>query len=299
VIRKAESLRHFQLAKNVTFLENMPSMRLFWSKEIFLRGNRLLLCLMFVGASAHADPVSLEQILVDGGDQHYVASQRSAVRDGFSIPSSPQRQIILFRPDVRISEQTTAGLDQPKADWTEAAREHLFTAIKADQARRGLKLQIMPDLVGDDARLMAGYKKLFKTVADSAIRHSMFAQTPLPTKAAQFDWSLGPGIAKLASASGGDYGLFVYASDSYVSQGRKNARLISRMMGSTDTDTGGESRIGFAGLVDLKTGNLLWLNVDVQGRGDLRSALGADVRVAGLLRGFPASIAPATSGKVR
>ena len=44
---------------------------------------------------------------------------------------------------------------------------------------------------------------------------------------------------------------------------------------------------GFAGLVDLRTGELVWLNADMQMGGDVRDAEGAGKRVRQLLEGFP------------
>jgi hypothetical protein len=46
---------------------------------------------------------------------------------------------------------------------------------------------------------------------------------------------------------------------------------------------------GYAGLVDLKTGDLLWLNADFQMGGDVREAEGAHKRVRQLLEDFPGS----------
>jgi hypothetical protein len=257
-----------------------------------LRGFAVFLSLICSSMAAHAETVSIADILAsaEGTGQVYVGPRKAIVKEGFAFQSSAPVKIILFRPDVRVTEQSTAGLDQPKADWTETARLQLTSAMQSDSVRRGLEMRMMAELDGDDSRLMADYKKLFKTVADAAIRHRLFAASPLPTKAESFDWSLGPGVARLGQLGGGDFGLFVYANDSYVSQGRKNARLISRLMGAPDDSVDAETRVGYAGLVDLKTGALVWLNVDVNGRGDIRSASGAAVRVSGLLQGFPAPV---------
>jgi hypothetical protein len=46
---------------------------------------------------------------------------------------------------------------------------------------------------------------------------------------------------------------------------------------------------GYAGLVDLHTGDLLWLNADVEMGGDVRDAEGAKKRVGQLLKKFPGS----------
>ena len=52
--------------------------------------------------------------------------------------------------------------------------------------------------------------------------------------------------------------------------------------------TSGEHH-GFAGLVDLKTGDLLWLNADFAMGGDVRKPDGAQKRVSQLLEEFPGS----------
>jgi hypothetical protein len=46
---------------------------------------------------------------------------------------------------------------------------------------------------------------------------------------------------------------------------------------------------GFAGLVDLRTGDLVWLNADLAMGGDVRTPEGAQKRVAQLLEDFPGS----------
>lgn len=258
-----------------------------------MRSLFLPLCLISSSIAAEEKPFSIEDLLAmssEGG--RYVAPRRSAVRDNFAFPSDRAVRIVLFRPDVKVTEQTTAGLEQPKADWTESARSQIANAMKAEQARRGAQVTLMPELSGDDAKLMADYKRLFKFVADAAIRHQLFAEKPLPTKTDKFDWSLGTGVSKLGVLGGGDYGLFLYTFDSYESVGHKNAQLISKMMGAPTETAPAETRIGYAGLVDLKSGELVWLNVDVNSRGDVRSASGADVRVSHLLKGFPSLSSP-------
>jgi hypothetical protein len=257
-------------------------------RSLFLRSLFLPLCLISSSLAAQEKPFSIEDLLAMGSDNgRYVAPRRSAVRDNFAFPNDRPVRIVLFRPDVKVTEQTTAGLEQPKADWTERARTQIANAMKAEQARRGAQVTVMPELDGDDAKLMADYKRLFKFVADAAIRHQLFAEKPLPTKVDTFDWSLGPGVAKLGSLGGGDYGLFLYTFDSYESVGHKNAQLIGRLVGASAESSSAETRIGYAGLVDLKSGELVWLNVDVNSRGDVRTASGADVRVGHLLKGFP------------
>ena len=50
---------------------------------------------------------------------------------------------------------------------------------------------------------------------------------------------------------------------------------------------------GYAGLVDLKNGDLVWLNADGAMGGDVRNDEGASKRVRELLEDFPGSAKPA------
>ena len=47
--------------------------------------------------------------------------------------------------------------------------------------------------------------------------------------------------------------------------------------------------MGYAGLVDLKSGELVWLNVNLKMSPDLETGAGANLRLKQLLRGFPAT----------
>jgi hypothetical protein len=222
----------------------------------------------------------------------YAQSRQSLTKEAFAFPSQGQVRVVLFRPDVSVGEQSTGGLDQPNAGWTEQAREQLTAALGKAQAERNIELKLMPELAGDDAKLMSDYRKLFKIVADSVIKHRLFPLDPLPTKEEKFDWTLGEGASTLGTLGGGDYGLFFYTLDSYESGSRKMARLLAAQMGAEEPT---EVNMGYAGLVDLKTGDLVWINVDVKMAGDVRTREGAALRITELLDGFPvrAGLAPA------
>lgn len=232
-------------------------------------------------------------VLVPQGTQ--AQSRKSLTREAFSFPAQGQVRVVLFRPDVTVSEQSAGGLDQPNAGWTEEARDQLTKALGQAQAERNIELKLMPELGGDDAKLMSDYRKLFKIVADSVIKHRLFNLDPLPIKEDKFDWTLGTGAEKLGELGAADYGLFFYTLDSYESAARRTARLIAAVMG---TQAPAEVNVGYAGLVDLKTGDLVWINVDVKMAGDVRTAEGASLRISELLDGFPVR-AGIASGKVK
>ena len=134
-------------------------------------------------------------------------------------------------------------------------------------------------------------------VADSVIEYQFFAGNRLPTKKRKdaFEWSIGSEIGQLQSLTGADYALFINTNDSYGSTGRKVLQLFAAM-GGVSVISGVHA--GYAGLVDLRTGELVWLNADRQMGGDVRTAEGAAKRVQQLLEGFPgkpATAAPAAA----
>ncbi|MFA9201625.1 MAG: hypothetical protein ACEQR8_10680 [Cypionkella sp.] len=211
-------------------------------------------------------------------------AEATAVREGFQLPPGEVR-ILVFRPNVAVGSQTTGGMNEPNVEWTEAAKGHLVAALRQQQAARGTSLVLVPELQGEQNQLVADYTALFRTVAEAAFQHKMFPGNRLPTKRKEFDWTLGDEAARLR-ALGGDYGLFFYTYDSYGSTGRKIAQILGAVAGFGLMPSG--VHVGYAGLVDLSTGDLVWLNADLQMGGDVRTADGAQKRVAQLLEGFPA-----------
>lgn len=220
-----------------------------------------------------------------------IGSHKDVAKQGFAFPASGPIKILVFRPDVSVGSQTTGGMNQPNADWTAEGRTQLAAALQRAQAQRSNELVMMPELEGEQGALLADYRSLFRAVTSAVVTHKLFKGNRLPTKKESFNWTLGPGAARLAEIGGGDYGLFIYTMDSFGSAGRHAAQIFGALMG-VYVPVG--VHMGYAGLVDLHTGELVWINADIHMGGDIRNAEGADKRIGELLRGFP-SRAGATS----
>ncbi len=213
------------------------------------------------------------------------AQEKSAIKDGFTLAPGSSK-ILLFRPTIKVGEQSTGGMYEPNADWTQDAKTNLGTALSATQAQLGNRVIEYSEPVGTEAEKLAEYNALFSVVAEAVITYKFFPGNRLPTKKRQgvFDWTLGSAIRDMPGTSDADYALFIYTEDQYGSTGRKVAQLFAAMAGVGITS--GVHK-GFAGLVDLKTGDLVWLNADLQMGGDVRTADGAQKRIAQLLEDFP------------
>ena len=220
------------------------------------------------------------------------AQERTAVTQGFELAAGSGKTILLFRPSVSVGAQSTGGMFEPNADWTDKARRNIDAALIERQALLGNKVVAAPESVGRDAQLVDEYMRLFATVSQAVIEYQFFVGNRLPTKkrdnkAGVFDWSLGEGVKDLPGARDADFALFIYDKDAYGSTGRKLLQ-IAAMLGPGIAVKSGE-HAGYAGLVDLRTGDLVWLNADGAMGGDVREPDGARKRVGQLLEEFPGS----------
>jgi hypothetical protein len=215
-----------------------------------------------------------------------LAQEKGAVREGFSAGSLQGQKILLFHPAVWVGEQSTGGMPEPNADWTAQARTLLEAELRRRHNYFRNELIREPELVGLDALLFAAHRALFKAVAGSVMEYQFFVGNRLPTrKNKAFDWTLGSGTRQIASLTGARYGLFVVTEDQYGSVGRKIFQVLVAGVAGVGIQSG--VHIGHAGLVDLHTGELVWLNADAAMGGDVRTAEGAAKRVDQLLEDFP------------
>jgi hypothetical protein len=213
------------------------------------------------------------------------AQEKTGAMPGFTLKPGTVR-IVLMRPSIRVGAQSTGGMAEPNADWTRDAREHLGKALREAQTKLGNEVVEYDEGVSGEGPIATEYAQLFGAVADSVIEYQFFVGNRLPTKKRKdsFEWSIGSDVGKLRSLTGGDYALFINTNDQYGSTGRKILQVVA-LMGGVAVASG--VHVGHAGLVDLKTGNLVWLNADRSMGGDVRTAEGAAKRVAQLLEGFP------------
>ena len=224
------------------------------------------------------------------------AQEKTGTKAGFNLKPGSVR-IIVMRPTVRVGAQSTGGLFEPNADWTANARRNIGKALKVAQANLGnvvIEYDESSAPTSSEGALATQYSNLFGAVASSVIEYQFFAGNRLPTKKRKnaFEWGVGPGLSQLKSLQGADYALFINTRDEFGSTGRKLLQIFGAM-GGVGVPVG--VHIGHAGLIDLKTGELVWLNADMQMGGDVRTEEGAEKRVKQLLEGFPGKPFEATA----
>jgi hypothetical protein len=193
----------------------------------------------------------------------------------------PKDATVAIMPvDIELFSISGGGVLEPKADWTDAAAGHFNRAVRARNERLGLRGQAISENAADE---LAEVNTLHAAVAQAIALHH-FGPLALPTKEGKLDWSLAEAVAPVKKATGARYALFSWVRDSYASAERKAAMIGMALLG---IGMPGGIQVGYASLVDLETGQVVWFNRLARGTGDLREAESAAETVEALLTGFP------------
>ena len=204
-----------------------------------------------------------------------------------STTTIPQQTVVLVMPlDIQLFELTAGGLEEPRADWTQHAKQYFMDAL--DQ-----KLEITKDTVilyeppfqdFEQAHAHQQLIKLHETVGNAILLHAYLTYAVLPTKKGTFDWGLGENVHSLRDHYNADYAMFIFIRDSYSSGGRTALIIGAALLGASLP--GGQQQ-GFASLVDLNTGRIVWFNSLLRNEGDLRTPAPARNTMLYLLEGCP------------
>jgi hypothetical protein len=193
-------------------------------------------------------------------------------------------KLVVIQPDIELFSLSAGGVQEPKADWTQAALGHFRDGLTANKDKLGAQVT---DLAEKDLDDVADINALHGAVAQSVfLHHMMGGEFKLPTKNDALDWSLGEAVKPLRDKTGADYALFTWIRDSYSSADRKAAMIAMALLG---VGIPGGAQLGYASLVDLRDGRVVWFNNLARGFGDLREAKPAQETVDALLKGFPAA----------
>ena len=198
-----------------------------------------------------------------------------------SVGENPR--IVLMPPDIRYYLLTASGVTEPNKEWTDAAQVNFAEATLAYAEGIGADLKILAkDNLGPEE---IRYETLHSAVGLTVLNHH-FGVNKLPSKGEEFDWSLGPEISAIGANHEADYALFVHYRDYQASGGRIAFAILAAAAG-VGVSAGAEG--GFASLVDLKTGDIVWFNVVSVGSGELRDKAGAATAVKALFADIPTS----------
>jgi len=200
--------------------------------------------------------------------------------EGFSkLP--PGAKIVLPPIDIELFEIGAGGVAEPRADWTKSALQHVKDLLRERKAKIGAQIAELQD---DGSEQVEELNRLHGAVGAAILMHH-FGQLTLETKDGKLDWTLGAEADVLRQRSGADYALFTYVRDAYASGDRIATMIVGLLFRQLIVP--GSGQVGYASLVDLRTGRIVWFNRIVRVMGDLRERDKAAETLDALLNGFP------------
>lgn len=208
-------------------------------------------------------------------------AQPENLAPGFMILPKGTR-IVMMPTDIELFSISGGGVTEPKADWTEAASKHFKSALISKLDSLGVKYS---ELTNQEAEEFAEINDLHGAVSSAIAMHHFGASSfNLPTKEGKLDWAMGDAVSAIKTKTNADYALFSWVRDSYTSSERVVAMTVMALLG---VGLQGGMQIGYASLVDLNTGKILWFNRLLRATGDLREAAKASETLASLMENFP------------
>jgi len=211
-----------------------------------------------------------------------VLAQSKNLAPGFTTLPKDAR-VVLMPTDIELFSMSAGGVLEPKADWTEAASRYFKSALIEKEKKLGLSTIELSAQQADQADEV---NALHGAVARAIALHH-FGPMPLPTKEGKLDWSMGEPVRLIKQMTGADYALFSWVRDSYASDERKAAMVAIAVLSLGRAVATGGVQTGYASLVDLNTGQVMWFNRLSRASGDLREAEKAAETIDSLLDTFP------------
>jgi len=171
------------------------------------------------------------------------------------------RKILLLPLDVSVYRVGVGGVaeraDDLVKDATAAIEEELRGAISTEKK---IEFVTLPTLNPEAQARLDEHAALFEQVANAALRYSQ-GSAAWPQKLAHFDYGMGDGLRFLKQATGADAALFVAGRSNVPTTSSYIAGALTIVTGVVMVPTTRATVV--AGVVDLDTGNLVWLNQSV------------------------------------
>lgn len=192
-----------------------------------------------------------------------------------SVQRALPRKVLLLPVEIRVHEVSAGGVAEKIDAWSAAASDNAVRYIRHLAVGRGaFELVESPPLSPEQKAQLEQHIALYEAVAGSAYLARASPIAVWKERARNFDYTLGAGLEPLAEHTGIDAAMIVIGSDYISSAGRKAAMvmgvLLGALAGGVVVPQGGISFVS-VGVVDMRTGNLLWFGTDQSSTTDFRN----------------------------
>lgn len=196
------------------------------------------------------------------------------------------KKVVVLPVKIEVLEVTAGGVEEEVPEWSAEASKHVFKslsqAIKNDTGLKEVKLSRLPRKTRANLNEhMALYKLVVNTASSIGWRH----------KIRRFDYGIGSGLAKLRRKTGAEAAVMVYGRDHVSTTGRK-AKAVAANIPFVNIFTGPAPKLGHSyihiGVVDLRTGDLLWMNSKYRdGMSNLRDYEDTNEIIKSIIKWYP------------
>lgn len=200
--------------------------------------------------------------------------------------ASSNASILLMEPNVSVIFVTTGG-SEPRADWTEQAKTNLTEALVSQLQASGERVTVY-DAANETPEVQQALL-LQEAVTDALAAHVVFIgpgfMGQLPHQRTQPEtYSLADTVGVLAPNAEADYAMFLTSRAQIESGGLFMTKvLIGAATGYTPASA--DFRGTYISLVDLRTGEVVWLDSALMG--DPRDPAEAATIISQILEGGP------------
>lgn len=202
-------------------------------------------------------------------------------------PAPAPIKVLLLPVDYDILEMSAAGMIEPVPDATREAEAMLLnSADLVLRAKKRFQVIDLPAMSDEEKEVLKEHIALYKLTAVNAAQMLRMGGPAWKAKQKNFDYSIGDGLKFLIERSGADTAMVVAGAKVGTSGGRV-AMFILLAAAGVALPMGGSQAT--AGLIDLDTGRILWLEERMGLKGNVREQPGADLAMRSLLGPYPAS----------
>lgn len=224
------------------------------------------------------------------------AAQTRVYLDRSLERGAPVMTVVLFSPDVAVSEISAGGVIEKVPEWSRKAHDYVAASVERLAAGPRFRLIALPPFSPAEQSSLDEHVALYNVVAGNVLVNGTQGGDVWKKRLASglTDYTVGPGLAFVAQRSGADAALMIVVRDSVSSSGRKAMFVLGALFG-VGIPMG--RTFAVAGLVDLRTGKLLWQSYDTSVSADLRIEADATKVVDGLFSSYPAAGVAGKPGK--
>jgi hypothetical protein len=196
------------------------------------------------------------------------------------------KKVVLLPADIVVNELTAGGVVEEVPAWSEQARKAISTALSRFASKSHHFENIpLPELSQKEQEKLEAELAFYDVVGGTAYEVTRNPDKAWRHKLAHFDYSIGNGLNFIRQKTGADAGIIVTAVD-FVPTAERKAMWVAASAFGASIWMG--NPIVFASIVDLETGNILWMNFALEGSySDLRDQKDADSMIEKLFKLYP------------